>query len=124
MFHFLGTKHASKKQMIATMDTYCYWESLYHNIVDIYSSCVVCTKNKRLTKQHYSLILLKCVFYTISIDIMGPIKRSSATQLARYIIATIDHFTKWVEAQVITTPSARITANFISTNIIARHGCP
>ena len=124
MFHFIGTGHASNKRMMDTMASYCYWESLHHDINDLCSSCTTCAMNWKLTKQHYSLILPNCAFHTVSIDVMGPIKRTTTSSTARYIIAAVDHFTKWVEAEVISSPTAKVTASFIMSNIIARHGCP
>ena len=79
--------------------------------------------NRKLTKQHYSLILPNCAFHTVSIDVMGPIKTTTSST-AQYIIAAVDHFTKWVEAEVISSPTAKVTASFIMSNIIARHSCP
>ena len=123
MFHFIGTGHASDKRMMDTMASYCYWESLHHDINDLCSSCTTCAMNRKLTKQHYSLILPNCAFHTVSIDVMGPIKRTTTSSTAQYIIAAVDHFTKWVEAEVISSPTAKVTASFIMSNIIARHGC-
>ena len=69
--------------------------------------------NQKITKQHYSLILPYFAFYTVSIDVMGPIKRTITTSTDQYIIAAVDHFTKWVEAEVFSSPTAKVTASFI-----------
>ena len=53
---------------------------------------------------------------------MGPIKRTTTSSTAQYIIAAVDHFTKWVEAKVISFPTAKVTVSYFISNIIARHG--
>ena len=123
-FHFINTGHAHEKQMLMTMQNYCYWDSMAYDIAKFCRLCMTCAKNKRLSKPSYSLILPNCAFHTISIDVMGPIKRSNTSSGSRFIIAAIDRFTKWVKAEVISSPTAKITARFILSNIIARHGCP
>ena len=85
----------------------------------------MCAKNRQ-TKRFfaYKLVLPNCAFHTVSINIIGPMKRSNKSSNNRYIISTVDHFTKWVEAEAISILSAKETARFILSNVIERHGCP
>ena len=125
VFHNINTGHAGVKRMLHTMNSYCYWESMASDIAEFCQNCVVCAKDRHTkTSFAYQLVLPNCAFHTVSIDIMGPMKRSNKSSNDQYIIAAVDHFTKWAEAEVISSPSARVTAKFIMSNVIARHGCP
>ena len=95
------------------------------DIAEFCQNCVVCAKDRHtITSFAYQLVLPNCAFHTVSIDIMGPMKRSNKSSNNQYIIAAVDHFTKWVEAEVISSSSAKVNAKFIVSNVIVRHGCP
>ena len=56
------------------------------------------------------------------IDIIGslPIARGGA----KFAIVAVDYFTKWVEAEPLTTITTKRVINFIVRNIICRYGIP
>lgn len=111
--------------MLNTLSSYYYRESLASDVAEFCQNCVVCAKDRQINSPLlYQLVLPNCAFHTISINIMGPIKRSKNSDTNRYIIAAIDHFTKWVKVEVISSPSAKVTAKFILSNIVLRHGFP
>ena len=41
-----------------------------------------------------------------------------------YFVVAIDHFTRWVEAQVLHEENSKSIMEFIMNNILFRHGCP
>ncbi len=41
-----------------------------------------------------------------------------------YFVVDIDHFTRWVEAQVLHEENSKSIMEFIMHNILFRHGCP
>ena len=53
---------------------------------------------------------------------MGPLPRSWTGK--RYVVVTINHFTKWVEAQALETADAQSILTFIYEEIICQHGVP
>ena len=55
---------------------------------------------------------------------IGPIGPNKTSRGNRYLIVAIDHFSKWVEAKAIPAPTAKHTARFIVSHILANHGCP
>ena len=41
-----------------------------------------------------------------------------------YFVVAIDHFTRWVEAQVLHEKNSKSIMEFIMNSILFRHGCP
>ena len=41
-----------------------------------------------------------------------------------YFVVTIDHFTRWVEAQVLHEENLKSIMEFIMNNVFFRHRCP
>ena len=52
---------------------------------------------------------------------MGPFRHSGKN---KYIVATTDYATKWVEAKALTNNSAKKTTDFLYEHIISKFGCP
>ncbi|GET52158.1 DDE-type integrase/transposase/recombinase [Rhizophagus irregularis DAOM 181602=DAOM 197198] len=67
-------------------------------------------------------IPVKGLFHRIGIDIKGPLPITSSGN--RYIIVTMNYFTKWPEARAISNIKAETVAKFIYEKIICRHGVP
>jgi len=55
-------------------------------------------------------------------DILGPFHMAKGQ--VKFLIMTIDYFTKWNEVDLIATISAQQIQNFMWKNIICRHGLP
>jgi hypothetical protein len=56
------------------------------------------------------------------IDILGPLPRTPRGN--RYILVTMDHFSKWVEILPIPDQTSETCAEKILNEVIARYGCP
>ena len=61
-------------------------------------------------------------FHTVGIDYMGPFDTSKRRN--RYLLAAIDHLTKWVETRPVPAPTAANAAKFFVEQIVFRHGAP
>ncbi|KAM2067652.1 hypothetical protein ACFX1T_043963 [Malus domestica] len=61
-------------------------------------------------------------FMQWAIDLVGPM--SPATRGRGMMIMTTDYFTKWVEAEPVTTTTQTDIERFIWRNIICRFGIP
>jgi transposase InsO family protein len=59
-----------------------------------------------------------------AIDFVGPINPPRKCTGARYIIATTEYLTRWVEAREVNECSATTVAHFIFDDIITRFGGP
>ncbi|XP_059277802.1 uncharacterized protein LOC132031981 [Lycium ferocissimum] len=60
-------------------------------------------------------------FITWGIDVIGPIE-PAASNVHRFILVTIDYFTKWVEATSHRSVTKKVLADFMRNNIICRFG--
>jgi len=60
-------------------------------------------------------------FTHLGLDIIGPLPETSSGN--QYIIVIVDYFTKWVEAQPLSTITSRDVVNFLS-QIFTRFGTP
>ncbi|KAI9084203.1 hypothetical protein K1719_033874 [Acacia pycnantha] len=61
-------------------------------------------------------------FYKWGMDILGPFK--TAPGQLRWLIVAVDYFTKWIEAEPLTTISSARVQRFVEVNIITRFGAP
>ncbi|KAI9079956.1 hypothetical protein K1719_038021 [Acacia pycnantha] len=59
-------------------------------------------------------------FYKWGMDILGPFK--TAPGQLRWLIVAVDYFTKWIEAEPLTTISSARVQRFVEVNIITRFG--
>ncbi|RDX72997.1 Retrovirus-related Pol polyprotein, partial [Mucuna pruriens] len=62
-------------------------------------------------------------FFMWGIDVIGPIE-PKASNGHRFILVTINYFTKWVEAASYSTMSRSVVVKFIKKDIICRYGLP
>ena len=56
------------------------------------------------------------------LDIMGPFP--TALRQLKFLVVGIDYFTKWVEAEPLTTITEKSIRTFVWRNIIYRYGIP
>ena len=56
------------------------------------------------------------------LDIMGPFP--TAVRQLKFLVVGIDYFTKWVEAEALTTIIEKNIRSFVWRNIICRYGIP
>ena len=62
-------------------------------------------------------------FVMWGIDMIGEIKPTSSNG-HRFILVTIDYFTKWVEAASFSSVTKNVVTRFIKHNLIFRYGIP
>ena len=62
-------------------------------------------------------------FAAWGIDIIGEI-RPNASNGHKYIVAVIDYFSRWIEAESFGTLKAKQMARFIEKSLICRYGVP
>lgn len=63
-----------------------------------------------------------CPFAQWGIDIVGPVPVTTGER--KYLLVTIDHFSKWVEAVPLVKIIDKEIMKFIWTNICCRYGLP
>jgi len=61
-------------------------------------------------------------FSTWGVDILGPFPKETGQH--KFLLVTIDYFTKWVEAEAVASITENKVRQFIWKNIITRFGVP
>jgi len=101
-----------------------YWKEMTIDIKRFISNCENCQLNKRNeipepTEKYATQV--EAPFTHLGLDIIGPLQETSSGN--QYIIVIVDYFTKWVEAQPVSTITSRDVVKFLS-QIFARFGTP
>ncbi len=60
------------------------------------------------------------LFHRVALDTVGPLLETKSGN--RYILVSIDHYSKWCEAKAVFDHSAKIASRFLEYNIICRYG--
>lgn len=111
--------------MMLTISEHCYWDGMGTDILEFCRACITCAKDIPIPlSTAYRFVMPRHAFHTISIDVMGLIGSNPTFRGNRYIIVAVDHFSKWVEAKAIPSPTSQATAKFIISHVILIHGCP
>ncbi|XP_052197247.1 uncharacterized protein LOC127804425 [Diospyros lotus] len=85
-----------------------YWPTMVKDLEQLVRTCDKCQRTSNLV--HVLVVTLThlatpCPFSQWGIDILGPFPPVAGQ--VRYIIAAIDYFTKWVEAELVASITAR-----------------
>src|SRR3954454_9242813 len=84
----------------------CYWPGMYHDIIHYVQTCVICQKRNK--DRHpfpiSSSSIIPQLFYHVGIDVLGPLP--TTLQGNRYIILSVDLFSKWPEARTVANADA------------------
>ncbi|EYC22338.1 hypothetical protein Y032_0017g3293 [Ancylostoma ceylanicum] len=92
---------------------------------DVYAlvrSCEPCQRKRaqRMNREHLLPVASGAVFDKVYVDLTGPIHTSDSGN--KYIIAMIDHFTKYVVAAPLPDCSAITVAQAVMTECILKYG--
>ncbi|RDY09241.1 Pol polyprotein, partial [Mucuna pruriens] len=102
-----------------------YWPTLRSNCLDYVRRCDKCQRfaeNHKAPPTHLHSVTSPWPFHKWGIDILGlfPI----APGQVKFLIVVVDYFTKWVEAEPVTTISSEWIKHFLWKKIICRFGMP
>ena len=100
-----------------------YWPNMKKDIEKYIKSCEICQKrSKKLGKAPIFPIEVTKPFETWGIDFVGPLKETPSGN--KYILVTMDYFTKWPEAKALKEATGKNVAQFLYKEIICRYGQP
>ena len=77
---------------------------------------------QRLPAERLTTITSPWPFAQWGIDIVGPLPRGKGQ--VKFLLVAIDYFTKWVEAEALSTITEAKIQSFVWKNIICRFGIP
>ncbi|KAK3009129.1 hypothetical protein RJ639_013704 [Escallonia herrerae] len=102
-----------------------YWPGMQRDAIKFTKRCDQCQKFAPLTHTPaapLSILTSPIPFAMWGMDILGPFPM--ATGQRRFVIVTIDYFTKWTEAEPLATITASKCEEFFWKNIVCRFGVP
>ncbi|RDX98920.1 Tf2-6, partial [Mucuna pruriens] len=102
-----------------------YWPSLKIDCMDYVKRCDTCQRfadSHQAPAEQMHTVTSPWPFHKWGIDILGPFPLAPG-QL-KFLTVAVDYFTKWVEAEPMTTITAERVKRFIWKKIICRFGLP
>lgn len=117
----IGPRVMAKKCILAGY----YWPTIFLDSAELYKKCAACqvyTTVQHLPAHEMILILSPWPFAQWGIDLLGPFPKALGG--LEFLVVAIDYFTKWIEAEPLSTISGRTIQKFFWKNIICRFGIP
>jgi ribonuclease HI len=102
-----------------------YWPSLRQDTEKVIKHCSKCqyfSKLDRKPTNYHSCIQAVLLFDKWGMDLLGPFPPAKGQK--KFIIVAIDYFSKYVEAEALSTITDKQVCQFIWRNIITRYGVP
>ncbi|XP_057730205.1 uncharacterized protein LOC130945514 [Arachis stenosperma] len=100
-----------------------YWPSMIKDSQEFVKKCTKCQENAnfhRAPASELSLLTTSRPFAQWGVDILGPFPVGSGQ--VKYLIAAIDYYTKWIEAEALPSISSANCRKFLWRQVITRFG--
>ena len=100
-----------------------YWPTILKDATDLVKRCRICqehAKISRLPSEPLTSITSPWPFQLCDLDILGPLPIGKGQ--CKFIIVTMDYFTKWAEVEPLATITEHKICNFVWRAIICRFG--
>ncbi|XP_071926285.1 uncharacterized protein [Coffea arabica] len=117
----VGPRVLAKKGMLSGY----YWPTIFLDSADLVARCKSCQLHApihHVPTQEMIPLQSPWPFFQWGIDLLGPFPRAPGGY--EHIVMAVDYFTKWVEAEPLTTISSRSVQKFLWRNIVCRFGIP
>ena len=124
----IAVGHAAAERTLAYLSTRIFFARMRKKVGEYCEACEVCQergKGSATNNNPYQTLAFPEVtrpHERISIDLMGPIKKSRKGN--QYIIFAVDNFSKWVYGKAIPNKEAVTIAQFLVEEIFWKVGCP
>ncbi|XP_064470186.1 uncharacterized protein K02A2.6-like [Ornithodoros turicata] len=114
----LHESHPGVTKMKAVARSHVWWDTLDEDIAARVQRCMTCQEQQRESRRvpMTPWPFPERAWSRLHVDFAGPFKD-------HYIFILVDAFSKWVEAEVVPSPSAEATISCLRS-IFARHGLP
>ncbi|XP_052109199.1 uncharacterized protein LOC107460736 [Arachis duranensis] len=119
--HHIGGKALARKLIRAGY----YWPSMMADSKEFVKKCVKCQENAnfhRAPASELSLLTSSRPFSQWGVDLLGPFPVGPGQ--VKYLIVTIDYYTKWIEAEPLASISSSNCRKFMWRQVITRFGIP
>ncbi|GKB76986.1 reverse transcriptase domain-containing protein [Tanacetum coccineum] len=116
--------HAGPRSVVVkAMRLGYYWPTMYRDAREMIRTCNDCQIHRPVPRnpQHkLNPITAPWPFYKWGIDIAGPFPEGPGK--VKFLIVTMDYFTKWIEAKAVATITGNRVKKFVWDNIVCRFG--
>ncbi|XP_061367257.1 uncharacterized protein LOC133310357 [Gastrolobium bilobum] len=119
--HHMGGKALARKALTAGY----YWPTMGEDSKEHVKKCDSCQKHGKLIlspPEEMKSISAQWPFFKWKIDLLGPFK--AAEGQLKWLIVAVNYFTKWIEAEPVTTITSARVQRFFERNIVSRFGIP
>jgi hypothetical protein len=102
-----------------------YWPKIFANVykeVSNFHECQIFDGKRKLQPLALKPILVEALFMQWGMDFIGDIHLSSSSH-HRWILTTMDYFTKWIEVVPTRQATDMVIIQFLETNIMSIFGC-
>ncbi|XP_025669810.1 uncharacterized protein [Arachis hypogaea] len=102
-----------------------YWPTIKRDCITKVKACDNCQKHATLSEtpaEELHTIEVSWPFDRWGLDILGPFPKAPGQ--VKFLLVSIDYFSKWIEAQPLAHITAEKVRSFIWKNIICRYGIP
>ena len=100
-----------------------WWSQIQKDAAEYVHKCEQCQKHAPLTYQpvgHLNPISSPWLFVQWGLDILDPFPRATGNR--RFVLMTMDYFTKWVKAEALANIQDVDVKKFVWKNIVTRFG--
>nr|GEX91603.1 reverse transcriptase domain-containing protein [Tanacetum cinerariifolium] len=118
-----GGHHGANFTAKKVFDAGFLWPTIYRDAHNLVKSCDIFQRQGKMSQRDEmpQNVIQVCENFDVwGIDFMGPFSSSRGN---RYILVTVDYFSKWVEAKALPTNDARVVVKFLKS-LFARVGTP
>ncbi len=102
-----------------------FWPTLRKDARQFVQKCGNCQRHAKIQRTPSELVTsadYPWPFAVWGIDLIGPLP--TAPGGVKFCVVAVDYFSKWVEAEPLTTISAKEVQKFVWKNIVCRFGIP
>ena len=102
-----------------------YWPTMLKDTTELVKKCKICQEHARIShlpSEPLTSITSPWPFQQWGLDILGPLPIAKGQ--CKFIIVGVDYFTKWAEAEPLTTITEKKVHNFVWRSIICRFKIP
>jgi hypothetical protein len=92
-----------------------YWPNITRDSMQIVKTCDNCQRIST-TSRGFELHFLTLAFLIVGVDLVGPFPRGKKS--VRFTVMAADYFTKWVEAEALSSITAKCIEKFLWKNVI------
>ena len=117
--------HGGQQTTLFRLSTKVYWKSMRKDIFNYIAACQECQKfkyNNAPTANPMQMHLVNEPWYTIGMDIMGPLPTTARQK--RFLLIVVDYFTRWIELFPLKSTTSIEVSKILMNEVFSRYRLP